>query len=73
MSKKRVKSNVGERTPEIPRDRQGTFDPVVVKKLQSTLPTFQNTIIPQLRVATTGEYTQVRQNGRGFRSPLLRF
>jgi transposase-like protein len=44
-SKKRVKSNVGELTIEVPRDRQGTFDPVVVKKHQSTLPTFQEAII----------------------------
>ena len=35
---KRLKTEFGESTIEVPRDRQGTFEPVIVAKHQSTAP-----------------------------------
>ena len=40
-SKKTVDSELGEMTMEVPRDRQGEFDPVLVKKHQKRMPSIE--------------------------------
>ncbi|MDD4754054.1 MAG: IS256 family transposase [Desulfitobacteriaceae bacterium] len=42
---KRLKTEFGESTIEVPRDRQGTFEPVIVPKHQSTATPVENIII----------------------------
>lgn len=44
-SKKTVDSELGEITLEIPRDRQGEFDPAIVKKHQKRLPSIEEQVI----------------------------
>ncbi len=44
-SKKTVDSELGEMTLEVPRDRQGEFDPVLVKKHQKRMPSIEEQVI----------------------------
>jgi putative transposase len=44
-SKKTIRSEYGEQEIEIPRDRQGEFDPIVVKKHQSNVTGIEDQII----------------------------
>jgi putative transposase len=44
-SKKTIRSVYGEQEIEIPRDRQGEFDPIVVKKHQSNVTGIEDQII----------------------------
>jgi putative transposase len=44
-SKKTVRSEYGEQEIEVPRDRQGEFDPLVVKKHQSNVTGIEDQII----------------------------
>lgn len=42
---KRLKTEFGESTIEVPRDRQGSFEPVIISKHQSTATPVENIII----------------------------
>ena len=44
-SKKTVDSELGEMTLDVPRDRQGEFDPVLVKKHQKRMPSIEEQVI----------------------------
>ena len=44
-SKKKVKSDYGEIDLKIPRDREGEFEPVVVKKNQRDIPSTQDQVL----------------------------
>lgn len=44
-SKKKLKTSLGETEIQVPRDREGSFDPVLVKKRQSTSEGVENLII----------------------------
>ena len=44
-SKKTIDSELGEMTLEVPRDRQGEFDPVLVKKHQKRMPSIEEQVI----------------------------
>jgi len=44
-SKKRLKSNYGKTDIKIPRDRDGDFEPKIVKKNQTTLPSIEDQVL----------------------------
>src|SRR5450755_3797477 len=44
-SKKTLKGEAGEMTIEVPRDRQGSFEPIIVEKHQTHFAGFDNKII----------------------------
>lgn len=44
-SQKTVESELGEMTIDVPRDRQGEFDPIIVKKHQKRMPSIEEQVI----------------------------
>jgi len=44
-SKKKVRSNYGDSEIKVPRDRDGEFEPKVVKKNQSTMPSIEDQVL----------------------------
>jgi transposase-like protein len=44
-SKKKVRSNYGDTEIKVPRDRDGEFEPKVVKKNQSTMPSIEDQVL----------------------------
>lgn len=44
-SKKKIRSNYGDTEIKVPRDRDGEFEPRVVKKNQSTLPSIEDQVL----------------------------
>jgi len=45
FSKKKVRSNYGDTEIKVPRDRDGEFEPKIVKKNQSTLPSIEDQVL----------------------------
>ena len=50
-SQKTLQTNDGEVTIQIPRDRMGDFDPIIVQKHQRRLPDFDEKVIALYRAA----------------------
>jgi len=66
-SKKKVKSNMGEIDLEIPRDRKGEFDPVVVPKHSRDISRLETQIIELYGMGnTTRQISEFVENLYGF-------
>jgi hypothetical protein len=69
---KRLTTETGELEPEIPRDREGSFDPVLVQMGQRRLPGFDGRSLPHARGMTTQEIEgYLKEPCRGEVSPTL--